>query len=67
MMELVKYLLCKHEDSNFFSNMQIKTKGWWLTAIIQGMAERRWMHTLGFAGQPSSLNQSVLRSVTNSI
>lgn len=67
MMELVKYLLCKHEDSGFFSNMQIKTKAWWLTAIIQGMAERRGMQTLGFAGQPSSLNQLVLRSVTSSI
>lgn len=33
-------LPCKHEDSGFFSNIQVKTKARCLAPTIQGMAER---------------------------
>ena len=33
-------LLCKHEDSGFLSNIQVKPKARCLAPTIQGMAER---------------------------
>lgn len=49
MIELVKCILCKYEDSSWISNVQIKTKAQQLTPVFQGMG-KEGDKILGFGG-----------------